>query len=891
MRLCILDSRIEPGPTNLSMPSEAVFVRAAPPSDETERLRVLERYSIMDTPGEAVFDSLTALGAFSFDAPLCFIALMGEHEQYFKSAYGTEMRHAQREYSFCSFALLQSDPLVVLDASRDLRFMSNPQVQAGPKIRFYAGACLFSRDGYKLGTFCIFDTVARKRFGQGEMDALRHFALLASHAIEVRLLPLRMEQAEREVREAVRHTTQILESTTDDVFLLDKDWNFTFLNENAERHMAWGRKLIGTNFWEGFPHLLGSQIELNYRRAVRDQVPIVFGDYSSLMKAFIEINAVPSGEGLAVFFRDVTPQRIANEALQQAEERYRLATQTTAEGIWDADWQTGEAFFSARWQEIVGFPAVDFTGQLAHFIERIHPKDISQMQQNWRTMDAQESTEFQNEYRIRHEDGSWHWILSHGTTVRDPTGKALRRLGAIRDITDKKTLDPLSGLLNRASLLDSIEQRMEKGEVERNTGAGERGTFALLVISLDKFKRINDSFGQRRGDEVLIEMARRIEATLFQFGECVAARIRGAEFAVMVGRITGVEDAITCANLLSVELGKTIKSPSEQITISASIGVAMGDPAYTDPAKMLEDAIVASNQANDGVWGHCVVFESQMRERTKRRVQLEVDFREALSGGQFRLHYQPKVLLSSGEITGFEALLRWAHPIRGFIPPSEFIPYAEESGLIAMIGDWTLHEGVRQLMQWKKAGLLTAGMTMAVNLSTKQFEKPDLVDDILRCLREEGAPEDCLILELTESALIGNISHAEESLKSLNAAGIKIDMDDFGTGYSSLSYLHSLPFHALKIDQSFTRKLENSMECVAIARSIIQLGQWLNMEVVAEGIETKEQRDLLVSLGCLYGQGYFYSKALAPEEIQEMLRSGRPLDEVFELVPGAGIAV
>jgi diguanylate cyclase (GGDEF)-like protein/PAS domain S-box-containing protein len=855
----------------MSIPAADVFVPAALPSNEAERLGALHRYDVMGTPCEPVFDSLAALAAYWFRVPICLVGLMGEHEMFFKAAFGTETRTASRENSFCSFSILQDEPLVVLDASKDPTFMLSPNVQGGLHMRFYAGASILSTDGFKLGTFCIYDTVRRKEFGKPEMEALKHLASLASDALAMRLVVRRVALAEQQAQEAAKLTAQILETTTDSVFQLDKSWNFTFLNAKAERDLGAGRQLLGRNFWETFPYLLGSQVEMNYRKAMEERTPIGFGDYSKRMRAFLEISALPSGDGLAIFFRDVTPKHSKELALRKAEERYRLATQTDVEGIWDIDWQTGNAYFSARWQEIMGLPPVNFAGNITHFTDRIHPKDVPQMKENWRVLDTQESTEFQHEYRVRHQNGSWHWILNHGTSVRDQAGKTIRRLGASRDITDKKTLDPLTGLHNHCSLLDTIQERIDRRERERGSVQDHGATFGLLAVSFDKFHRINDSFGQPYGDEVLVKSAKLIRESLNQHPGSLAARIHGAEFAVMIDRVNTIEEVVAHATLLQGLLTALIENSSEQMNMSASVGVAMGDDSYTLPEKMLEDANLALNQARDGGSGRCAVFGPEMRERTKRRVQLDFDLKEAVKRGELHLHYQPKVLLTSGEIVGFEALIRWEHPLRGWISPAEFIPYAEENGLINEIGEWTLHEGVRQLMKWRKAGLITNAVTVAINLSPKQFENADLVARIRRCLKEESAPESCLTLELTEGVLIGNLAHVVDSLNELSAAGIKIDMDDFGTGYSSLSYLEGLPFHALKIDQSFTRRLEDSTGSLAITRSIIQLGQWLNMDVIAEGIETKQQKDTLIDLGCLYGQGYFFSKPLAPSAMEAML--------------------
>jgi EAL domain-containing protein (putative c-di-GMP-specific phosphodiesterase class I) len=286
----------------------------------------------------------------------------------------------------------------------------------------------------------------------------------------------------------------------------------------------------------------------------------------------------------------------------------------------------------------------------------------------------------------------------------------------------------------------------------------------------------------------------------------------------------------------------------------------------------LEDAEVARTYAKASGNGKFAIFADAMRERTKDRMKLEEDLRLVLQRKQLILHYQPKVLLTTGETVGFEALVRWLHPERGMISPADFIPCAEESGLIVEMDRWTMREAVRQLKTWRDAGLVSSHVTMAVNLSAQQFEDDTLVEVVRNVLKEEDLPPTCLALELTESALVRNSGRAKEMLTQLRQLGVGLDLDDFGTGFSSLSYLHRFPFHTLKIDQSFVRDLHSSQESRAIAQSILQLGLSLNMDVVAEGIETTEQAKILMKLGCLYGQGYLYSRPISPLEIEASLR-------------------
>jgi diguanylate cyclase (GGDEF)-like protein/PAS domain S-box-containing protein len=666
--------------------------------------------------------------------------------------------------------------------------------------------------------------------------------------------------------ESTNRVWQILEATTDCVLVINKDWDFIFLNSKAVAMIAQGQDLIGRNVWEVFPDALGTPFETHYRRAVKDKLPVSFEEYYPGLGILFEIRANPSGDDLVIFFRDVTAQRARELELEKIEERYRLATLSTTEGIWDWDLVTDVVYYASRWNEIIGLPAVDFTGTLEHWRDRFHPKDLPRIEDDFKELQKNGSSEFQHEHRICHEDGSWHWILSRGTVMRDASGKITRMTGSISDITARKSVDPLTGLQNRLSLLESLEHRIAKPLVNHKS-------FALLHICLDRFKQVKESFGQQSGDAALIEIARRLRSTLENDDLSVAARISGHEFLILLERTSSLKDVVTYANLLQVLLERPIGCGELQMTLATSIGIAMGDEGYTVVEKMLEDAAIAMHQAEKSHLSKCIVFGSQMREQTRRRVQIEIDIRGAVQAGQLVLHYQPKAELRTGRIIGFEALIRWPHPTLGLVLPDDFIPCAEESNVILEIGHWTMREAIRQLMHWRAAGLISADLTMAVNLSTRQLEDPVLIEVLQDVLAKERAPHGCLTLEITESTLMGNLDYAREILGRLRDLGIGLDLDDFGTGYSSLSYLHRLPFDAIKIDRSFIRDLEDSQESRAIAQSIIGLGQSLNIKVVAEGIETAEQRDRLVQLGCLYGQGYFFSKPLDPKAMKAVLRA------------------
>src|ERR1700761_5382572 len=415
-------------------PMVARFEPAALSPDEFDRLRALDRYLITGTPSEPNFDELTALGAFTFKVPLCFIALIGERTQFLKSAFGTNVREGSREASFCSFAILEDEPLIVLDTLLDDRFVSSPYVQGPPHVRFYAGAALIDSDGYKLGTFCLYDLVPRSEFGRVEIEALERFASLSTRMIEQRLLTMRTLRAEEEASQAAQHLGQILESTSDSVVLLNGDWEIAFMNENAASNLPGGFNLLGKNIWTAIPGSVGAIFETSYRTGMAEQRTVSFEAYSTNMDAFRDVHAHPSGDGLAIFFRNITEKKRQAETLRKLEERYRLATLSASEGIWDWELSAPEAYFSSRWQQILGLPEEEFRAPISHWLLRMHPRDLQRGETDFEKLLATIQSEFTFEYRMRHDDGTWRWIRSRGRVVRNEEDQPIRIAGSISDI-------------------------------------------------------------------------------------------------------------------------------------------------------------------------------------------------------------------------------------------------------------------------------------------------------------------------------------------------------------------------------------------------------------------------------------------------------------------------
>ncbi len=423
---------------------------------------------------------------------------------------------------------------------------------------------------------------------------------------------------------------------------------------------------------------------------------------------------------------------------------------------------------------------------------------------------------------------------------------------ALSDSRHQALHDHLTGLPNRALFLDRLQQALDRAG--RN-----RGIVTVLFMDLDNFKVINDSLGHELGDRLLIRVGRRLQECL-RPGD-TAARLGGDEFTLLLENLTGAADAVRAAERIAQELRAPFYLGGHKINVSTSMGIALSDAAHVRPTGLLRDADVAMYQAKKAKTGYRI-FHSSMYTQALNRLRLEQDLRRDIESGNFEIFYQPKVLLGSGTITEMEALVRWGTLERGLVMPSEFIEIAEETGLIVPIGERVLEEACSQAREWRERYDLAPELKMCVNLSVRQFHDPNLADVVGSILRRTGLEASSLQLEITESTVMEDETHAVDTLLKLRGLGVHISIDDFGKGYSSLNYLKDLPVDSLKIDKSFVDGLGSDKADTTIVRLIVDLAHTLDMEVTAEGVETAEQLARLVELGCDLGQGYYFSKPL-----------------------------
>jgi diguanylate cyclase (GGDEF)-like protein len=426
--------------------------------------------------------------------------------------------------------------------------------------------------------------------------------------------------------------------------------------------------------------------------------------------------------------------------------------------------------------------------------------------------------------------------------------------------------DALTQLPNRAMFTELLAAEIETSKYRRDR------QFAVLFLDLDRFKTINDSLGHTYGDLLLVTLAERLEQCLRPVDSL--ARFGGDEFAILLNNVEGSGEAVRVAERIQQAIARPFNLDGHSAFTSASIGIAMSSAGYKEPADILRDADTAMYRAKENGKARYEMFDQSMHARAVSRLRLEADLRLALDQRQFCVFYQPIVSIETGSLAGFEALIRWEHPERGLVSPEEFIPLAEETGLIVPMGAWVLEEACRQMHQWR--GLNSRRLKLGVNLSSRQVAQPGLTDHVIQILEKTGFDPRCLNLEITESVIMENDAIAVEFFKKLRSLGIRLSTDDFGTGYSSLSCLHRFPVHYLKIDRSFVNQIQQEGEKVEIVRTIATLAHNLGMEVVAEGIETAAQLSQLRALNCEYGQGYYFSRPLDKERTEALILGAEP---------------
>ena len=579
-------------------------------------------------------------------------------------------------------------------------------------------------------------------------------------------------------------------------------------------------------------------------------------------------------------------QRIRRQ-LAEREQLFQLITENAADMIAVIDRSGQRLYNSPAYQKILGYGPEELASTSS--MDQIHPDDRARV----REASAKASSTGRGErleYRIRHKDGSWRFLESTASAIRSPAGETEGLVIVNRDITERKRAeerlahqafhDSLTDLPNRSLFLDRLQRTIT---VSRRHSEFK---FAVLFIDIDEFKVFNDSLGHAAGDSLLVQITKRLTAGLrgadtvarpgvgedteLFVGESTLARPGGDEFTVLIEELHDPSDAIRVAERIQQKLAIPFDSNGQEIVLSVSIGIAFSNNGGMEAQDLLRDAEIAMYRAKSSGKARYEVFDHAMHAGAIKRLQLETDLRKAVELNQFRVYYQPIVSLCTGRIVGFETLSRWQRP-EGLVMPGEFIAVADETGIILAINRQLLDEACRQVRSWQALFPSDPPLTVNVNITSKQFAQPDLASQIDKTLKETGLDPCCLNVEITETIAMGDADRSAVVLTELKALGVRLDIDDFGTGYSSLSRLQRFPVDTLKIDRSFISRMDTDVETGEIVRIIVMLAHGLRLKVVAEGVETQAQADLLRDIGCELAQGYLYSKPVPAETIEQLL--------------------
>ncbi|MEA5451689.1 EAL domain-containing protein [Leptolyngbya sp. CCNP1308] len=599
-------------------------------------------------------------------------------------------------------------------------------------------------------------------------------------------------------------------------------------------------------------------------------------EWSNGQRRVLSINGAPVKDSddqivsLVFTVSDITDQIQSEMALRESEAQLRLITENMSDLVCLHEPDGTLIYVSPSCQAILGYTPDEMLGQSPYRF--FHPDDADQIRQGAH-QDVLGGTVLPAAYRMQKQSGDYIWLETLTKPIFNESGQVIGIQTTSRNVTDKVEIqaqleydaghDALTGLPNRTLLLQRLDTAI---------GLQRRQPAAVLFIDLDRFKLINDSLGHHIGDELLMAIAQKLVAATRP--EDLAARLSGDEFVVLLNGIAGIEQVIQVAERLLAEIRQPFALKDRDVFVSASIGIALCTARHQTGVDLLRDADIAMYRAKASGKGRYALFDPQMHLQVLREMHLEEALRRAIEHQELALHYQPIVNLSNGQIKGFEVLARWPHSEYGMISPAEFIPIAEETGLIIPLGRWVLRSACRQFSQWRQQFPAVRAMGLSVNLSAVQLRDAAVVDDITTLLSDLGLPSDCLTLEITESLLIENVDHNLAILEQIRGHGIRLSIDDFGTGFSSLSYLQRFPFSGLKVDRSFVTHLGTEAENPVLVKSILALADSLKLDPIAEGIETEKQLEFLQANGCRYGQGFFFYQPMPAHRVEALLTKG-----------------
>lgn len=848
---------------------------------EKERLRRLELYRISRTPPEAAFDDIVKLLADLFGAPVAFLCTTEAECNWFKARIGVDLDEVPRSISFCDHTLKHDGVMVVPDATRDERFAASPMVTGRYNIRFYAGVTLRDADGFAIGTLAVADRVPRV-ITDGQKESLKRLASIAFDRMELRKAQAELQETVVAAEAARQHAVsesaalrQVMNCLPQAIVLMDNENKILLWNDNYVRMFPDTANIIKPGI--SYEAILRNAIQsghhddvmgagnseegmLKNRLALHAQLGVA-SDLHLSDGRWVRYDQHQTPDGKKVCVRtDITDDKNAAES-------FRLLFENNPVPMWVVEKSTLHYIdVNAAALKLYGYTREDFL--------KMSSLDIRPPSEYQRALD-----DAQNNFSFDSGEKDWPHIKADGTEILVSSyAKPIRydnrdaAIVSVIDVTERRKQDAriqylaehdvLTGLPNRRLFLDLLS-----GSLSRKTQVPY--CTSIILIDIDDFKGVNDSLGHQVGDDLIVAVGNRLEELVGDRG--IVARLGGDEFAILLAMLAELGTAEAVAAELVDAFGDPLKVGDYDLLAGVSAGVSFSLDDSIDSSTLLRNADLALYKAKTdgrGVWR---AYEPQMSLQIVLRREVERDLRQALARDQLVIHYQPLMELERGVEVGFEALLRWKHPQKGMISPADFIPIAESSGMIVPIGNWVLEQSC------KLATTLQKNLSVAVNISPAQFKSGKLVEVVSAALRKHGLAPHRLELEITESLLLEKSSETLDVLKSLKELGVCIALDDFGTGYSGLGYLNSFPIDKIKIDRSFIKNLGTEPRSKELVRAAVNMGHSLGLMTLAEGIETKEQLDILRALGCQHGQGFLFSPAIPAGQISDaLLLHGNP---------------
>lgn len=857
------------------------FLQHVSSESEKERISALHRYEILDTAANPSFDNITRLASQLLNVPVSLISFVDQDRIWSISHHGSDIQQYERIEGFCSTAILEFKPYIVNDASIDPRCDHHPMVKQHPGVRFYVGIPLTVEGKYNLGTLCIIDFKPRE-LSDHELEALILLSKMAIDAIASHVQSIEIAALNAELNLSEQHFRSVFDQAGVGVSLANATTGeFIKTNQKYCDIVGYSSSELGKLDLNSLTHpddrasqrkmtkalCSGEVSEYNIqKRYIRKDQSVAWVDITCT--ALWKAGGTPTAHIAIV--QDITDRKLAEIALKESEERWSFALDGSNQGVWDLNLENNQIFLSPKCKEMLGYAEEQISSDMDEWVKLIHPDDIPCLVSAKLAALEGSVRSFENEHRKFTADGQWKWIQVKGMVAhRDEQGAPLRVIGTYTDISERKRIeaevlqlahfDRITNLPNRTLFLDRLNQELKKSN--RNNKP-----IALMMLDLDRFKEVNDTLGHQKGDLLIKLIAERLSGCIRETD--TIGRLGGDEFMFILPDLNQLTDVDQIAKKILAAVAEPCLIDGELAYVTASIGITLYPNDNTDMDSLFKHADQAMYDAKKSGRNRYSYFTPLMQKAAVEKVNLANQLRHALARNQFRLLYQPIVDLNSLQVHKAEALIRWHISEQELVSPAVFIPIAEETGQIVEIGEWVFKQAVQAIKSCRQK--IYPDFQISINKSPVQFRvNHEPHSPWFEHLASLDLPGSSLVVEITEGLLLDKTENLALQFQSFKEAGIQVALDDFGTGYSSLSYLKQYDIDYIKIDQTFIKNLASDSEDLILCEAIIAMAHKLKMQVIAEGVETRQQLELLKSAGCDFAQGYYFSKPIPLEDLMQ----------------------